>query len=554
MIYNSGNVAAVPNVDLLTFLFEHPTCRAEEDTPLHAEAHDAAHVITKSAARDLTRQFAHFLRHTYGVGSSGPGQDVVVSVSTGQSALPCVFWGVIGAEGIYSAASSASTPADLAGQINDGPGRVLVCSDDLRPLAEAAAGAAGLPLRNVLVLKSHPRLELRSADGSAACDFRQGLEWPRITDPEELEHRTICILYSSGTTGLPKGVRVSHTNMVAEAVLPSTQNRPVFEQWEKEGRPFEGRTLGHLPAAHIAGVQGYFVSPFYEGSCVYWMPKFNFDDFIRYCAELRITHLFSVPPIYMAIAKHPAVKDQLKHLRYAVSGAAPLNGETQEAASRKLPSDAYLAQIWGMSESTGTVTNLAPDRSPTNSALGYLLPNITLRLVDEDENDVKPGEAGEAWLKGPVITKGYHNNAEANKSSFSADGWFKTGDILRVEEHQLYIVDRKKELIKYKGLQVAPAELEGILIAHPAVVDAAVVGVAHDGDELPRAYVVVAPAARGKITEDELKDHVKSQVSRHKQLRGGVVFVDEVPRSPSGKILRRQLRDRHKTEGTQPKL
>jgi acyl-CoA synthetase (AMP-forming)/AMP-acid ligase II len=168
-------------------------------------------------------------------------------------------------------------------------------------------------------------------------------------------------------------------NMVSEAVLPSHKNRPVFEQWEQQGRPFERRTIGHLPTAHIAGVQGYFVSPFFEGACVYWMPKFNFDDFIKYCKELKITYFFSVPPIYMAIAKHPAVKDQLKHLRFAISGAAPLNGETQEAASKKLSEDAHVSQIWGLSETTGTVTNLAPDKSPISSALGYLLPNVTMR-------------------------------------------------------------------------------------------------------------------------------------------------------------------------------
>lgn len=173
---------------------------------MHAEAQDPNHIITKAQARDITKQFSHFLRHNYGIGSSGPDKDVVVSVSTGQSALACLFLSVIGAEGIYSAASPASTPADLARQIKDGPGKVLVCSEDLRSLGEAAAKAAGLPLRNVLILKSYPQVELYSVDGALKCDFKQGLEWPRITNQKELENRTVCILYSSGTTGLPKGM------------------------------------------------------------------------------------------------------------------------------------------------------------------------------------------------------------------------------------------------------------------------------------------------------------------------------------------------------------
>jgi acyl-coenzyme A synthetase/AMP-(fatty) acid ligase len=200
-------------------LLEYEACRAEEDSPVHAEAHDPNYVITKAQARNITRQFSHFLRHNYDIGSSGPNKDVVVSVSTGQSALACLFLAVVGAEGIYSAASPASTPADLARQIKDGPGKVLVCSEDLLSLGEAAAKAAGLPRRNLLILKSYPSIELYSADGSTKCDFKQGHEWPRITTLTELENRTICILYSSGTTGLPKGTMLASDALIRSGLL-----------------------------------------------------------------------------------------------------------------------------------------------------------------------------------------------------------------------------------------------------------------------------------------------------------------------------------------------
>lgn len=162
-------------------------------------------MITKARARDLTRQFAYFLRHQFGIGKEGPEKDVVVTISTGQSALGCIFYAVLAADGIYSAASPSSTVSDLTRQIKDGPGRIVVCSEDVKNVALSAARNAGLPAKNVLVLKSYPEIQLVSADGTVACDFKGSLDWRRITDPKELEESKVCIMYSSGTTGLPKG-------------------------------------------------------------------------------------------------------------------------------------------------------------------------------------------------------------------------------------------------------------------------------------------------------------------------------------------------------------
>ncbi|KAK7432539.1 hypothetical protein QQZ08_000746 [Neonectria magnoliae] len=548
MIFNEGNVVPIPSLDLLTFLFDSEHCRAHEDTPIHAEARDPERHITKSQARALTQQFAYFLRHHYGIGSIGPDKDVVVTVSTGQSALACLFFGVIAADGIYSAASPGSTAKDLTRQIRDGPGKLVVCSPDVKKLAVAAATNAGMPTRNVLVLESYPEVKLKSADGSLACDFGHNLPWRRITDQGELERSKICILYSSGTTGLPKGMLISHTNIVSEVAIPATLTRPIYDEEARKGNPFHHRTLGHLPTAHIAGVQGYFINPFYEGGIVYWMPKFNFDDFLRYCGELRITGFFTVPPIFMAIAKHPEVKDQFRYMRVATSGAAPLTGDLQLAATEKMNFSTSVVQTWGLSETTGAATLTLPGEPVTMGSLGSLLPNMLLRLVDDEEKDVQPGEPGEAFVKGPIVTQGYHNNPKANQESFTKDGWLRTGDILRMEGTELFVVDRKKELIKYKGLQVAPAELEGLLASHSSVLDAAVIGITQNGTEVPRAYVVLAPQAKGKISEAELMEYVRSKVSDHKRLRGGVRFVERVPRSLSGKILRKEVKEMRKIE------
>jgi acyl-CoA synthetase (AMP-forming)/AMP-acid ligase II len=291
-----------------------------------------------------------------------------------------LFFGVIAADGIYSAASPAATADELAGQLRDGAAKVLVCSLDMKRLAVTAARLADLPQENILILESIPYPKLTSIDGDS-CAFDRRLAWRVITDQKELEQSQICILYSSGTTGLPKGVLISHTNMVAEAFLPASINRPIWQDWSNQGSPFESRTLAHLPTPHISGVQGYFVNPFFDGGIVYWMPMFDFASFLKYNSELRITTFFSLPKIYVALARHPAVTDQLASLRIAYSGAAPLSKEAMEC--KKFGGEGeertLLSQTWGASETTGAVTHMPPNRRDTSGSVGALLPNMLMR-------------------------------------------------------------------------------------------------------------------------------------------------------------------------------
>lgn len=358
-------------------------CTAKEDTPLYAEACDPTKVITKSQARTLTRQIAHFLRHEYGIGQTGPGEDVVATMSTGQHALPCFFFGVIAAEGVYSAASPGASVEELVRQLRDGPAKVIVCSADVKRLAEAAADVVGLPKKNVLVLESTPDIKLESVDGSVRCNFEQELQWRTITNDNELERSKICMLYSSGATGLPKGVLISHQNMVAEAFLPAYINRPIWKQWAAAGKPFELRTLAHLPTAHVSGVQGYFVNAFYDGGIVYWMSSFDFGAFLKYNVQYKITTFFSLPKIYLGLARHPAVTDQLESLRVAYSGATPLNKEVYHCTKfgGEGEEKTLLSQTWGASETTGAVTHVSPAARDTSGSVGALLPNMLLRYV-----------------------------------------------------------------------------------------------------------------------------------------------------------------------------
>jgi acyl-CoA synthetase (AMP-forming)/AMP-acid ligase II len=317
----------------------------------------------------------------------------------------------------------------------------------------------------------------------------------------------------------------------------------MFKSWISSTRPdFEYRTLAHLPVAHIAGIQGYLINPFYMGGPVYWMPRFDFAQFLDYNSKYRITFFFTVPPIYLLIAKSPQVTDQFKTLEIAISGAAPLGKELQHAASKKLGGPScFISQTWGLSETTGSATIMPMHMSDDTGSVSPLIPNMVARIIDDDGVDVEPGKPGEVLVKGPVVCKGYYNNDAANKESFTSDGWFHTGDIAEFRNGLFYIVDRKKELIKYKGLQVAPAELEAVLLSHEEVLDAAVIGVQTDDgtSEVPRAYVV---ADRGRVSGEQIGEFVRGKVAGYKWLRGGVVFLDVIPKSPSGKILRKELR------------
>lgn len=339
-------------------------------------------------------------------------------------------------------------------------------------------------------------------------------------------------------------MKLSHRNVVAEAVIPGD----MFKSWIASSNPnFEYRTLAHLPTAHIAGIQGYLINPFYMGGPVYWMPRFSFPEFLAYNKKYRITFFFTVPPIYLLIAKSPEVTDQFKTLEIAVSGAAPLGKDLQHAASAKLGGpDCFISQTWGLSETTGSATVMPFGMTDDTGSVSPLIPNMLARIVDDEGKDVEPGKPGEVLVKGPVVCKGYHKNEAANAEAFTGE-WFHTGDVAEFRNGLFYIVDRKKELIKYKGLQVAPAELEALLVNHPDILDAAVIGVeTEDGhNEVPRAYVV---AGTKKISDKKIMRYVRETVAGHKQLRGGVVFVDAIPKSASGKILRKDLRVRARRE------
>ncbi|KAA8635569.1 hypothetical protein SMACR_09294 [Sordaria macrospora] len=551
IIYKSPQQRDFPQLDLLSLLFDSPACGAKEDTVIHADAADPSKAITKAQLRTLVKRLAYTLRQRYGIGQDGPEKDVVLCISSGHFLLPCLFYSTLAAGGIFSSSSPSSTASEFAGQAKQIGAKLIMCNEDTKDIAAAAAKLAKIPGSRVLVLKSQPHLELADLDQSTPIPIStKTLDWQLITDTAALENSIACVLFSSGTTGLPKMCRLSHTNLVSEACLVLD---PIREYEKKRGRDIakDYRSIAHLPAAHIAGVQGYFVNSFYLGGTLYWMPRFDFVKFLEYNKKYKITTFFSVPPIYLAIAKSPLVTDQFDSLETAVTGAAPMGKELQLAAQKKLgKGKAQLSQTWGLSETTGSMTAMPRGIDDETGSVSMLVMNGQARIVDDDGKDVEPGQAGELWVRGPNVTKGYYKNDGANKEAF-VDGWFCTGDIGLFKDGKFYIVDRKKELIKYKALQVAPAELEALLVSHPRIADAAVIGVEGEGTEVPRAYVVAGDA---NLKAEEIMDWVASKVANHKKLRGGVVFIDAIPKSPSGKILRKDLRELAKRQDKGSKL
>lgn len=282
------------------------------------------------------------------------------------------------------------------------------------------------------------------------------------------------------------------------------------------------------------------------------MSKFDIEQFCAAVQKHRITFTYVVPPIVLLLAKNPTIdKYDLSSLRMMNSGAAPLTQELVEAVHKRLK--VPVKQGYGLSETSPT-THTQPwdDWNKTIGSVGRLFPNMSAKHMSPEGTEVPAGEVGELWMKGPNIFKGYHNNPEGTKNALTEDGYFKTGDVgYQDKDGNFYITDRVKELIKYKGFQVPPAELEGLLLSHPKINDVAVVGVYSEDQatEVPRAYIVPAPGVEGgRKTEENIVEWLRAKVANHKRLRGGVRFVDEIPKSASGKILRRVLKIRAQEE------
>ncbi|MBD0707245.1 MULTISPECIES: AMP-binding protein [unclassified Streptomyces] len=499
-----------------------------------AERGDTPALIDGATGFTLTYGQVDAFHRTVAAGLAEAGVrkgDVLALHSPNTVLFPVAFYAATRAGAAVTTVHPLATAEEFAKQLRDSAARWIVTVSPLLPAARAAAALAG-GIREIFVCDQPPE-----GDPVPSLQSFLGCTAPvpeTVLDPAE---DLAALPYSSGTTGVPKGVMLTHASIATNLA----QLEPVIPMGPGD------RILAILPFFHIYGLTALMNAPLRRGATVVVLPRFELGTFLGAIQEHRIKGLYVAPPIVLALAKHPSVADyDLSSLEYVVSAAAPLDAALAAACSARLGLPPVL-QAYGMTElSPGTHAVPRDAQDPPPGTVGRLLPSTEMRILrlDDPARDAEPGAEGEIAIRGPQVMKGYLGRPEATAAMIDADGWLHTGDVGRVDaDGWLFVVDRVKELIKYKGFQVAPAELEALLLTHEGVADAAVIGVVDaDGTEIPKAFVVRQDSAPG-LTAEDLMAYVAARVSPYKKIRA-VAFVDGVPRAASGKILRRELRDR----------
>ena len=446
------------------------------------------------------------------------------------------FYGTIKAGAVACTVNSSYRERELAHQFNDSGLRVLVVHEDLLQIAESAREAVPTIERFITIKETS-----EDPDSFWGLIERSPATPPPVTiDPVE---DLAALPYSSGTTGLSKGVMLSHHNLTSNL-------RQLVE------RPGEAATFGsddvllvHLPLFHIYGLHILMNGTIAVGGTQVMMGRFDMELFLGQISRHRVSWMFTVPPVALALIQytgHGAF--DLSSLKIGVSGAAPLSEEMQSRLQDGMGFP--IIQAYGMTETSPLLNfDYAEPELTRHGSVGPATADTEEKVVDLEtgQRQLAPGQVGELLVRGPQVMKGYYNNAQATAETITDDHWLRTGDIVRMDEDgYVWVLDRKKELIKYKGFQVPPAELEGLLLEHDGVADAAVIGKPdEESGEIPKAFVV--RKAGSAVSEDDLMAFVASQIATFKHIRE-VEFIDSIPKSASGKILRRVLIDQERAK------
>ncbi|KAF8898943.1 phenylacetyl-CoA ligase [Infundibulicybe gibba] len=467
--------------------------------------------------------------------------NIVCIFGPNDTQYPLAIWAVHQLGGVITPANPGYKTEELNYQLRTTKAALIFVHPACLDTALSAASEVGLSEDRIILFQpSHgvarttfPDQKLQRGEGRSALAF---------------------LSFSSGTTGqiftLFFGLGV-----IANVIQMATHFK-VFDPSWKDKRMVPGDTAIAGMPFNIYGLVVNLHFLLFCGLSIVVVPKFNFSQFLKSIERHRITHLFLVPPQIVLLCKHPQVREHdFSHVKFCISGAAPLSGELMQKVAQILP-NASIGQGYGLTETCTTIAMISPTQKfGAVGSAGQIIPGIATRVIKTDGTLAKEGEAGELIVSGPSMAMGYINNADATKETF-LDGWVRTGDEVIIKNRELYVVDRLKEIMKVRGFQVAPAELEGHLLMHPDVADACVVGVPDDySGEIPLAYIVPSAAAAkrtfanreetAKLREALIKFVADAKI-QYKWLAGGVEFIDAIPKNPSGKMLRRVLRDQAK--------
>ncbi|KAK0427347.1 hypothetical protein QR680_010179 [Steinernema hermaphroditum] len=457
-----------------------------------------------------------------------------------------VFVGVTSQGGALSSASYSFAEYELANQFKDCGASIVFCNEEnLEKVFKVAHQCRNIT--SIVVIPDATKNKRTHPFGVVAFD--EVLSYQPNVYSHKIDtdiHRDIAALpYSSGTTGPPKGVMLSHTNLALEAdIMGHHIEHFILRKIDPDYRAENETDIIFMPLYHMYGFC-VLLSNIMRGQTTVLLERFDFELYCKSIEKYKIRHLKLVPPVLVLLAKHPLVdKYNLSSVMAILSGAAPAGKELCEDIMRRLPNLKIVGQGYGLTEATaGTHFMVYDPEKPKVGSIGKVASNTEMKIVcPETGQECSYNQRGEVWIRGKIVMLGYLNRPEATAQIIDDDGWLHTGDVGYVDtDGFVFIVDRLKELIKVKGFQVPPAELEDYLLTHPLIQDVAVIGIPDERHgELPMAFVV---RKNNSLKAEDVANYVKNKLADYKQLRGGVQFIKEIPKSPSGKILRRFLRD-----------
>ncbi|EXJ61091.1 hypothetical protein A1O7_05244 [Cladophialophora yegresii CBS 114405] len=564
-VWTSCKSVPIPSTDILTYTFGNLS-RYDDDTPIFIDANHPSHRISAKQALRTVRQLIKGLK------ALGLKEGECVCLHAFNNIwYPLIWLGIIGSGGRVVGSNPRYAKSELVHLLDlTKPKFVFAQMDCMDPIVEAAAATqskidptnifsidpvedyarvaatmeAGSPIVggpcNVFSLPRSDIPPIRGHSSWRTLLLRDEIDSPLPTNDGKFNQESIAVYsLTSGTTGLPKTALISHRSIVVQTALLEDQ---------LGATPHQPLQLVCLPVFHAFASPLALVLPLRVGIPTFFLPKWSLPEYLRAVETHAITDVPVCPPIVSALTQLPVSEHpRLKSLRHVMSAGAALPATVQNKLYHVLAPQAVVTQVWGTTEAGWHTFGDLQERDRSGS-VGRLLPHVHLKLVSEDGDLVtEEGKPGEAFIKTPMLFSGYLQNSEANADAFDPEGFYRTGDQLYVQDGKLYYTDRIKETMKVHGWQVSPTELESVLIQHPRIVDAAVVGITRNNllgipETFPTAYVVRSALGSGlPLTEQEVKDFIAARLISYKRITGDVNFVDQIPRSSAGKILRRNL-------------